>query len=67
MARNARPELGETALLAVAIHFECDAVRLERQTRAHLDGYDNSRQRLRAALAQHGQWWPRMRPLTPEI
>lgn len=62
IARNARTELGATALLAVAGHFESDAVRIERQTRADLDGYDNSRERLRAALARQDQWWPRMRP-----
>lgn len=62
IAQNARPELGATALLAVASHFESDAVRIERQTRAALDGYDNSRERLRAALAQQDQCWPRMGP-----
>ena len=62
IAQNAGPELGATALLAVASHFESDAVRIERQTRAALDGYDNSRERLRAALAQQDQCWPRMGP-----
>lgn len=62
IAQNAGPELGATALLAVASHFESDAVRLERQIRPHLDGHHNSRERLRAALALQDQWWPRMRP-----
>jgi hypothetical protein len=67
IARNARTELGATALLAVASHFETDAFRIERQAQDGLYGHDDPRWRLRAALARQDQLWPRMRPETTEI
>ena len=60
IARNARTELGATALLTVAGHFESDAFRIERQARDELDDPGSPRGRLRAALARHDQLWPRM-------
>ena len=62
IARNARTELGATALLTVASHFESDAFRIELQAKDDLDGHDIPRGRLRAALARQNQLWPRMRP-----
>lgn len=59
LARNSRTELGATALLTVASHFESDAFRIEQRARDDLDGHDNQRGRLRAALARQDQLWLR--------
>ena len=67
IARNARTDLGATALLTVASHFETDAFRIEREAQDDLDGRDDPRRRLRAALARQDQLWPRMHPGATEI
>jgi hypothetical protein len=62
LARNARTELGSTALLTVANQFETDAFRLERQGHMDLDSGDDTRGRLRAALARQDELWLQIGP-----
>lgn len=60
IARKAGTELGATALLTVASHFESDAFRIDRQAQDDRDDHDISRGRVRAALARQDRLWPRM-------
>lgn len=63
LARNARTELGSTALLTAANQFESDASRLDRQ--GQVDGGDEMRGRLRAALARQDELWLRNSTMLP--
>jgi hypothetical protein len=64
LARHARTELGSTALLTVANQFDADASRLEWQGRMDPDGGDETRGRLRAALARQEELWLQVGPRT---
>ena len=63
LARNARTELGSTALLTADNQFESDAFRLDRQ--GQVDGGDEIRGRLRAALARQDELWLRNSTMLP--